>query len=247
MDELDSDLFPWTDENCTSVFENKRRFSIMLMTITNWNMLSISREAKITYVSNLNGKKTVYCVHIARNSFNSLSAIRKHLKRLGGKYSLNPDLNDENDVVHIPLPDCPLYDDSLPVPPDPSRRHSFTEAVVQACQSMEASEDERSKNEWIIGKLQIEAMALIEGNESTQKAEYSAFTHAVNIRRMTGKRFICHPIISAKRKLRKSSFDEILAISFAHLIHSSPLPDILLQRQYFEVNHQVCQMLTFHW
>ncbi|CEG81605.1 hypothetical protein RMATCC62417_15787 [Rhizopus microsporus] len=80
---------------------------------------------------------------------------------------------------------------------------------------MEASEDEKSKNEWIIGKLQIEPMALIEDNESTQKTEYNAFTRAVNIQRMTGKRFICQLIVSAKRKLRKSSPDEILATSFS--------------------------------
>ncbi|CEP08586.1 hypothetical protein [Parasitella parasitica] len=37
------------------------------------------------------------------------------------------------------------------------------------------------------------------------------------------------------------------ATSFSHLIHSSPLRGVLLQRQYFEVNHQVCQMLNSDW
>ncbi|KAI9488548.1 hypothetical protein BDB00DRAFT_887596 [Zychaea mexicana] len=186
--------------------------------------------------------RTALLKHV--NDYHQLEYVVK-FKR--DKDSPDRDLYDENDVVHIPLPDCPSYDDSLPVPPDPSRRHSFAEAVVQACQSMEASEDEKSKNEWIIGKLQIESIALIEDNESTQKAEYNAFTDAVNIQRMAGKRFTCHPIVPAKRKLRKSSSDEILATSFAHLIHPSPLRDILVQRQYFEVNHQVCQMLNSDW
>lgn len=49
---------------------------------------------------------------------------------------------------------------------------------------MEASEDEKFKKEWVIGKLQTEIIALIEDNESAQKAEYNAFTHSVNVQRM---------------------------------------------------------------
>lgn len=113
---------------------------------------------------------------------------------------------------------------------------------------MEASEDEKSKNEWIIGKLQTEPIALIEDNESEQKAEYNAFTHALNVQRMAGKRFICEPIVSAKGKIRKtSSGDEILDTSLARFIHSSPLRNILLQRRYFEVNEPVCHMLNTDW
>ncbi|KAG2227232.1 hypothetical protein INT45_008476 [Circinella minor] len=252
MEKLDSILLPCTDEKCTSTFKNQKAL-----------LNHVNDYHKLEYVVNFKKNKDALCVKLKRNknrllcpyctnNFNSFSAIRKHLTRLEGncetnKDSPNSDLDDENDAVHVLLPDCPSYDDSLPVPSDPCRRHSFAEAIVQGCQSMEASEDEKSKNEWIIGKLQLEPMALIEDSESIQKAEYNAFTHAVNIQRMTGKRFICHPIVPAKRKLQKSSSHEILATSFAHLIHSSPLRDILLERHYFEVNHEVCQMLNADW
>ncbi|KAI9278108.1 hypothetical protein BY458DRAFT_532364 [Sporodiniella umbellata] len=145
------------------------------------------------------------CTDAFKNQKTFFNHINKNQYKLN--YSSNPDFNDKDDVVHIPLPGCPSYEDSLP----------------------------------------IEPMALIEDNESPQKAEYNTFTHAANIQRMTSKRFISHPIVPAKRKLRKSSSDEILVTTFSHLIHSSPLRGVLLQRQYFEVNHQVCLMLNSDW
>ncbi|CDS04530.1 hypothetical protein LRAMOSA07189 [Lichtheimia ramosa] len=158
-------------------------------------------------------------------------------------------LDDEIcDVEHIPLPTCPTFDESLPPPPASTRRHSFAEAIIHACQSMEASDEEQSKNEWIITKMQLEPIALIEDNDSTQKAEFNAITHSSNAKRMAGKRFICEPIMPPKTKQHKSHHhSEIATTTLAHLLHSSPLRPILIQRQYFELNDQVCQMLNTDW
>ncbi|KAI9321867.1 hypothetical protein BX666DRAFT_2017601 [Dichotomocladium elegans] len=120
----------------------------------------------------------------------------------------------ESDIVHSPLP-----------------RHSYAEAVVQGCQSMHANEDERAK-------------ALIEDNESSHKPEYNAFTHPVNIKRMIGRRLVCHPIVPAKRNVHKSSS---WGHQFARLVHFSHLRNILVQRQYFELYDQACQMLNSDW
>lgn len=161
--------------------------------------------------------------------------------------SVDPD-DEIYEAEHIPLPTCPTYDESLPPPPDPTRRHSFTESIIHACQSMEASEEEQSKNEWIIAKMQLEPIALIEDNDSTQKAEFNAITHSSNAKRMAGKRFICEPIMPSRTKLHKSYHcSEIATTTLAHLLHSSPLRTILMQRQYFELNDQVCQMLNTDW
>ncbi|KAI7879694.1 hypothetical protein K492DRAFT_216974 [Lichtheimia hyalospora FSU 10163] len=183
-----------------------------------------------------------------RNHVNNYHQLKYDISFQGNKDPSSSNVDDEIcDIEHIPLPRCPSYDESLPPPSNPTRRHLFSEAMIHTCQSMEASDEEQCKNEWIIAKMQLEPIALIEDNDSTQKAEFNAITHPSNIKRMAGKRFICEPIMPPKRKIHKSDHAGIATTPLAHLLYSSPLRPILMQRQYFELDDRICQMLNMDW
>ncbi|GAB5585185.1 hypothetical protein Unana1_00085 [Umbelopsis nana] len=112
---------------------------------------------------------------------------------------------------------------------------------------MEASDIEKEKNAWIIDKIELEPIALMEESDSVGKAEYNALNHKNNAQKLAGKRFVCYSIIPVKRKSENISTDVVINTSLANLIHASSLGSVLLQRQYFEVNDQVSLLLNCDW
>src|ERR1700720_669155 len=79
-------------------------------------------------------------------------------------------------IHHLPLPRCPDLTNPSPQPVESISRRNFAEAVVQCCQSIEASDIEKEKNAWIIDKIELEPIALMEESDSVGKAEYNALT-----------------------------------------------------------------------
>ncbi|KAG1047264.1 hypothetical protein G6F43_010276 [Rhizopus delemar] len=126
------------------------------------------------------------------------------------------------------------------------RDHS--QAIINACQSMDCCLDENDKNAWIIGKMGLEPFALTCSDHQGNVIEYNALTHPANIKKMSNNIFECKAILPEKRKrIEGDSMETNVCSNLASLIHGSPLRNLLMQRTYFELNDEVSSLLNGDW
>jgi hypothetical protein len=60
-------------------------------------------------------------------------------------------------------------------------RRAYDQAIIHACQSMDATEEEQIKDKWIIERIPLEPFALISHDDDGNELEYDAFSHRNNI------------------------------------------------------------------
>ncbi|KAI7889556.1 uncharacterized protein EV154DRAFT_273824 [Mucor mucedo] len=126
------------------------------------------------------------------------------------------------------------------------RDHS--EAIINACQSMDSSLDVKHKNSWIIDKMGLEPFALTFSDHQNNVVEYNALSHSTNIRKMSNNTFECKAILPEKRKsIEGEGVKANVCSNLASLIHGSPLRNLLMQRTYFQLNDEISSLLNGDW
>ncbi|KAI9015248.1 hypothetical protein CLU79DRAFT_707574, partial [Phycomyces nitens] len=134
-----------------------------------------------------------------------------------------------------------------------SVRHNYSQAIVHACQSMNADRDEIDKNEWIIERMKLEPFSLFplgpDGQPMAvrQSVEFNGLAHRSNISELADKRFICKPIVSLKRKRGVDDSTDNVCQGLASMIHRSPYRNMLLNQQYFDLDESTIRWLNTNW
>ncbi|CEP16293.1 hypothetical protein [Parasitella parasitica] len=134
---------------------------------------------------------------------NSVS-LSSHIKRFEGDCSSNADDSD-NENANLSM-------DLVAVPTIKTMRHTrreeestvvlrdYSQAIINACQSMDCCLDEKDKNAWIIDKMGLEPFALTCSDHQDNLIEYNALSHPANIKKISNHKFECKSILPEKRK-----------------------------------------------
>ncbi|KAL0087051.1 hypothetical protein F4703DRAFT_1850187 [Phycomyces blakesleeanus] len=112
---------------------------------------------------------------------------------------------------------------------------------------MDAAEEEKGKNKWIIEQLKLEPFSLIYRDHNNNIVEYNALSHHNNIRGMSDHTFECKPIIPSKRLFDGNVVEQSFCANLTSLIHRSPHRGMLSGRQYFELDKKTALLLNKDW
>lgn len=126
-------------------------------------------------------------------------------------------------------------------------QRDYDQAIIHACQSMDATEEEKCKDKWIIEKIPLEPFALISRDDDGNEVEYNAFSHHKNIKSMSNRTFECRPIIPSKRPLDTNAIEPSICNDLASLIYKSPHRRLLASREYFELDDTAELLLNKDW
>ncbi|KAI9006713.1 hypothetical protein CLU79DRAFT_840653 [Phycomyces nitens] len=123
---------------------------------------------------------------------------------------------------------------TTPISMKTSKMRDYDQASIHARQSMDATEEEQSKDKWIIERIALEPFALISLNDDRNEVEYDGFSHHKNIKSMNNRTFECRPIIPSKRPLDTNVIKSSICNDLTSLIYKSPHRRLLTGREYFE-------------
>ncbi|ORE00722.1 hypothetical protein BCV72DRAFT_237445 [Rhizopus microsporus var. microsporus] len=126
-------------------------------------------------------------------------------------------------------------------------QRDYDQAIIHACQSMDATEEERTEDKWIIERIPLEPFALISRDDDGNEVEYDAFSHHKNIKSMSNRTFDCRPIIPSKRQLDTNAIEPSICNGLASLIYKSPHGRLLASREYFELDDTTELLLNKDW
>ncbi|CAO3703736.1 unnamed protein product [Rhizopus stolonifer] len=124
--------------------------------------------------------------------------------------------------------------------------HNFDQAIVHACQSLDATVEEKSKNQWIIEQLKLKPFSLLY-RDYNNIVEYNALSQHDNIRDMSDHKLECKPIIPSKRLSDGKVVEPSYCANLASLAHRSPHRGMLSDRQYFELDKMTALLLNKDW
>lgn len=134
-----------------------------------------------------------------------------------------------------------------------SVRRNYSQAIVYACQLMNADKDEIDKNEWIIEKMKLEPFSLFplgpdeQPMADEQPVKLHGLAHRNNISELADKTFVCEPILSVKRKRDVDASIDNVCPDLASLIYRSPYRNILLNQHYFDLYESTTRWLNTDW
>ncbi|KAG1448565.1 hypothetical protein G6F56_008906 [Rhizopus delemar] len=126
-------------------------------------------------------------------------------------------------------------------------QRDYDQAIIHACQSMDATEEEKIKDKWIIERIPLEPFALISCDDDGNEVEYDAFSHHKNIKSMSNRTFECRPIIPSKRPLDTNAIEPSICNDLASLIYKSPHRRLLASCEYFELDDTTELLFNKDW
>ncbi|ORE05351.1 hypothetical protein BCV72DRAFT_331339 [Rhizopus microsporus var. microsporus] len=119
-------------------------------------------------------------------------------------------------------------------------QRDYDQAIIHACQSMDAAEAEKIKDKWIIERIPLKPFALISRDDD-------GMNHHKNIKSMSNRTFECRPIIPSKQPLVTNAIGSSICNDLASLIYKSPHRWLLASREYFELDDTVELLLNKDW
>ncbi|CEG75863.1 hypothetical protein RMATCC62417_10839 [Rhizopus microsporus] len=187
-------------------------------------------------------------------TYHSVDSFKKHInvcKSDGSNADMNLADDDFKDMaVAIELVAVPKTTVMVATPistKTSKMQRDYGQAIIHACQSMDATKEEKIKDKWIIERIPLEPFALISRDDDGNEVEYDALSHHKNIKSMSNRTFECRPIIPSKRPLDTNATEPSICNDLASLIYKSPHRQLLASREYFELDDTAELLLNKDW
>ncbi|KAI9263078.1 hypothetical protein BY458DRAFT_587818 [Sporodiniella umbellata] len=196
-----------------------------------------------------------YGCNICFKKYKTRESLRAHILRTDTDCSadtLDTDCFQE-------MPPVELLDISLPAKTRKSRRaalmtnfglqRTYEQAVSNACQAHFYSSAEKSKDLWIVDKIELKPFSLFYRDSESNMVEYNGLTHVSNIEMLDGLTLECRsiqPIDENKKKAGMGCADK-KKYSLKYILHNSPYPNIFSERKYCELEKETITLLNKDW
>lgn len=166
-------------------------------------------------------------------------------------FVIDNDLDDDaDDASLLTLATVPALTamTATPTLTTPTKKlHDSEQAIIHACQSMDASVEEKSKNQWIVERLRLQPFSLLYRDHNNNIVEYNALSHHDNIEDMSDRTLECKTIILLKRLSDGSAVEPSYCANLVSLILRSPHQGMLSGRQFFELDKMTTLLLNKYW